>query len=370
MGQPASARPRPSVLVSVVVIGGEQHTLAGARQGDHGAAVGGRERFPRECLLGCAERDLAAVKAEDEIPRAHLVDVVGRDEQAATVGRQVAEQSLEPGRADGIEPVERLVEQKQLGVLHERTGDQDALALAAGQAAERLVREVAHANSVERIERLSPLDASGAPVPRDARDGTHGGDVECADRKVQARAVGLGDERGSCVEFDAAPDRRKLAEKCAEERCLTAAVGAENADPVTAPHRKFHAGEDSGPAVANGEIANARERAAGIARAHSQPRFPPVKPRIIASAFASSIPKYVAPGEPVGPSVSPYSSRLPTVPVCAATAFASFEFTERSKKIARTCSRFTCATSLAMSPADGSASVDCDGMIAPTTVIP
>ena len=36
-----------------------------------------------------------------------------------------------------------------------------------------------------------------------------------------------------------------------------------------------------------------------------QPRAPPVKPRVIASAFACSIARYVAPVEPFGPSVSP-----------------------------------------------------------------
>ena len=39
----------------------------------------------------------------------------------------------------------------------------------------------------------------------------------------------------------------------------------------------------------------------------AHPRAPPVKPRVIASAFACSIERYVAPRESLGPSVSPYS---------------------------------------------------------------
>jgi hypothetical protein len=37
----------------------------------------------------------------------------------------------------------------------------------------------------------------------------------------------------------------------------------------------------------------------------SHPAEPPVNPRMIASAFASSMPMYVEPVDPRGPSVSP-----------------------------------------------------------------
>src|SRR5689334_21290994 len=97
-------------VIMVMVVGGEEDALAGARDGHHGAAVGGGKRLARQGLLWCAERDLAAVQAEDPVPRARLLHVVRGDQQAVAVGGERGEQRLELVRAAGVEAGERLVQ--------------------------------------------------------------------------------------------------------------------------------------------------------------------------------------------------------------------------------------------------------------------
>src|SRR5436190_10552989 len=75
----------------VVMVGGEQHPLAGARDGHDGAAVGGGEGVARERLLWSSERDLTAVEAEDAIPRARLFDVVGGDQEPVALAGEIGE---------------------------------------------------------------------------------------------------------------------------------------------------------------------------------------------------------------------------------------------------------------------------------------
>src|SRR3954452_8081222 len=134
-----------SVVMVVVVVGGEEHALARARDRDHGTAIGGRKRLASERLIGRSKRDLAPVEAEDEIPLARLLDVVRGDQEAMAVAREIRQQPLEQLGTDGVESRERFVQQQQLRVLDQRTRDEDTLPLAAGEAAERAVCQLLHA---------------------------------------------------------------------------------------------------------------------------------------------------------------------------------------------------------------------------------
>src|SRR5690606_27014125 len=123
----------------------------------------------------------------------------------------------------------------------------------------------------------------------------------------------------------------------AKQRRLAAAVGAEQADPGAAVQLEVEAVDgERAAAVAAGEAARAHDRrrrpgAAGGPNL-SPPRghrgasphrtAPPLMPRAIASALWRSAARYVAPLDPCGPSVSPYSGSPMRAPVCSATALA------------------------------------------------
>src|SRR5581483_8412664 len=101
--------------------------------------------------------------------------------------------------------------------------------------------------------------------------------------------------------FDHAVRRLELAEQDAKERRLAAAVRPEHADALAGGEleRDVLDRRRLRLRIRGGEIDGAHEHA------HAQPLRPPVKPRMIAFAFARSIARYVAPLEPFGPSVSP-----------------------------------------------------------------
>src|SRR5207253_2751796 len=92
-----------------------------------------------------------------------------------------------------------------------------------------------------------------------------------------------------------AAQRSELAEEDAEERRLAAAVRPEDADPLALLGLERDAAQHHRAAVRGGEALDAQ-------RHRSRP---PLRPRTIASAFACSMPRYVAPADPAGPSASP-----------------------------------------------------------------
>src|SRR5438270_603404 len=83
-----------------------------------------------------------------------------------------------------------------------------------------------------------------------------------------------------------------LAEEDAEERRLAAAVRAEDADPLALLRVEGDAAQHDRAAVRRGEVLHTQ-------RHRSRP---PLRPRTIASAFACSMVRYVAPADPAGPS--------------------------------------------------------------------
>src|SRR5690242_14186746 len=149
----------------------EQGRLAG--EGDDLAAVGRLEDGPGQRLLRRPERDLAAVQAQDAVEAAGLLQVVRRDEEGATLTREVDEEPLEEVGTRLVDARERLVEEQHRRVLDERAGDEHALALAAGELAELLAGERGEADAVERGERSAAVGAPDRTPPGHARERPH-----------------------------------------------------------------------------------------------------------------------------------------------------------------------------------------------------
>src|SRR5438309_1345065 len=132
-----------------------------------------------------------------------------------------------------------------------------------------------------------------------ARERPHQRDVERRNRVVEPRALGLRNEPEPGRAPERASQRPQLAEENAKERRLAAAVRAQDADALACAGLERDPLQHRRAAVAGGEVARLEERA------HAQRTRPPERPRTIASAFARSMPRYVAPSDPEGPSVSP-----------------------------------------------------------------
>ena len=91
------------------------------------------------------------LSAQHPVEAARLVDVVGRHQHSAPLGGQLVDQRREHLRTGDVDAGEGLVEQHEPGVLHERTGDQHTLALAARELAERARRELLEVDRRQRV---------------------------------------------------------------------------------------------------------------------------------------------------------------------------------------------------------------------------
>ncbi len=139
----------------------------------------------------------------------HLVEGVGREEDGAAVGGGLAEQRAHLRLQERIEPARRLVEDGELGPVHERLHDPDLLPVAARQLPDRAVEHDAEplaervaerrsgaAQANERVELLARGEPVGEPQvagqvadPAARRDPVARG---CPGRRARARpAVGL-----------------------------------------------------------------------------------------------------------------------------------------------------------------------------------
>ena len=131
-----------------------------AVDGHDRAAVGRLEHRPGEHVRR-PERDLAAVQAEHAVEAARLVDVVRRDQHAPPLAGEPVDERREHVGAGRVDARERLVEQHEARVLHERARDQHALALAARELAER--RAPASSSSRPRRARRARGRARAGP---------------------------------------------------------------------------------------------------------------------------------------------------------------------------------------------------------------
>jgi hypothetical protein len=132
--------------------------------------------------------------------------------------------------------------------------------MAARELAERAPGLVSQADALERGERRAAVGAARAPPPGQARERAHEGDVERADREVQPRALGLGDDAAASAHLELAGDPRQVAEQGAEERRLAAAVGAEQPGAGPRHQREVEVLDGQRPAVAAAQAAGAHER--------------------------------------------------------------------------------------------------------------
>ena len=246
---------RSSGLVPVLVVL-DRDRAGGSRlvENDQLAPVGGLERGAVEHVAGRAERHLTPVQAEDEVERAGALHVVARHEQGAALAAQLREQAVDQRGAGRVDARERLVEEQHAGVLHERAGEQGALALAAGELAERGAGLVRQADAVERGMGRGAVGAPRRQPPASPGERAHEGHVERVDGEVQPGALRLGDVRGPPGHPDRPGGRLEIAQQRSEQRRLAAAVGAQHADGAAGVDAERHVAQDGRAAVAGGEV--------------------------------------------------------------------------------------------------------------------
>ena len=106
--------------------------------------------------------DLAALDDHDGVADPlHLLEVVGRhDDVHAELGADAADQGEHLRPLHRVEPVGRLVEQDELGIVSDRRGELDPLPLARGHRPDRTEALLAEAHEPQRVVR--PLDGGAA----------------------------------------------------------------------------------------------------------------------------------------------------------------------------------------------------------------
>ena len=130
---------------------------------------GRRQRRPASVAAGergrPVEDHLAGAQSDDalrELARQHhVVDV--DDGGKITLLADLADQPHDLARGLGIEARRRLVDEEQFGILLERPGDTDTLALASGEGIGALVDMFAEPDPVEQRERLVDVGLREAP---------------------------------------------------------------------------------------------------------------------------------------------------------------------------------------------------------------
>ena len=158
------------VVDMVVVVDIDRHVARdlGAEQFQVGRVAQHRLRMP-----GAADM---VVDANHLVGRCHhQMEVVGdhQDAAAAAVAKP-GDQPVEAGLAADIDALDGLVEDQQLGVAHQRPGEQDALELAAGNPLHRRIDDMADAGLGEgRFDRAATAAAA---------EGEEAGDAERHDR--------------------------------------------------------------------------------------------------------------------------------------------------------------------------------------------
>ena len=221
---------------------------------------------------------------------------MGGDQYRSPLVAQLAEDLEDPLARGAIDAAQRLVEQQHAGVLYERPGDQDALALAAGERAEPAAALGRQPDALERVGGGSPLHGAEPPVPGQRRVGPHQDDVECAYREVEPGALGLRHVGGGPAEPDLPAAVGSLPEQGAEQGRLTAAVGAEHGDRPTRFDGEVEAGDDGRPGRVTGLQAACLDERPG---AHWAPLT-----AIPTSAIAKTAPESTAIAAPGGTSSS------------------------------------------------------------------
>src|SRR6476661_3118772 len=100
-----------------MVVGWEDSQAAAVRDLHDRASVGGLQHSQVEDLAGRPEGDLSPVEADDEVPAPSLFEIVGGNQDSASLACKVSDQGLKPVRAGCVEPGEGLIEQQQASIL-------------------------------------------------------------------------------------------------------------------------------------------------------------------------------------------------------------------------------------------------------------
>ena len=181
-----------------------------------------------------------AVALEDEGARHDVVEevaVVADQQQRAGV---VHQQLLQDVERVGVEVVGRLVEHQDVGRLGEELGQQEAVALAAGEHARRGARARGFEEEVLEVADDVPAAALHLQAVVAARDVLRDrlGVVDRRPHLVEVGHLELGPE------LDRALGGRELAEQELDERRLARAVGADEADLVAAAQDEVEPADD------------------------------------------------------------------------------------------------------------------------------
>ncbi len=198
--------------------------------------------------------------------------------------RQLRDQRFQPLGAGPVEAGEGLVEQQHAGVLDQRPGDQDALALAAGEAAEGLLGERPEADAVERPRRRLALGADPGAATRAGARACPSSPRRAPRRGSRAASARSGEP---CRR-----SRRRAASRRSARSSPSTARSSVVLPPPLGPSRASvcpAARENSTPEIAAVAVVAGAE-AGGLDQGSAlHPRLPPVKPRTIALALAASI---------------------------------------------------------------------------------
>ena len=271
----ARMRARPSVGM-VVVVGREQIRAPAARR----AARRSRRRRCLERLAGRAPSSGGpnAIWRWFRHSTRSQARACSRSWVATSTPRPSAASSsssaVEPLGARRVEAGERLVEQQQPRVLHERARDQHALALAAGQLAERSSargRAARPRSSASSARRRSARP--GRPPPRQPGQRPHQRDVERGDRVVEARALGLRHGGRARPRLERPRERRSSPSSTRNSVVLPPPLGPSTRDALAGARRSNVTPRDGrAAAVAGGQVA-------GATSARSSTPIPPIGSR-------------------------------------------------------------------------------------------
>ncbi len=190
----------------------------------------GRRGVAKEAVDRRALGEPAVVEEQDLVAEAlGLAEVVRDQHDLGAGGVDRGDHRLDLARRRRVEARRRLVEEQHLGREHPRAGQREALLLAAGEHARRMVGETGQSDAGQRRER-----ALVAPVPR------HAGELKREAQVAQHRAA----EQHRPLEHHRLPARcardlrrapahaarrgREQAVADAQQHALARAVGAED----------------------------------------------------------------------------------------------------------------------------------------------
>ena len=202
---------------------------------DHPVAERLGEQRRAEHLVGRAVRHDATGEQQHAVGVAGLAEVMGRQHDGRPRRRLVGDHLEDALLRRQVEAGDRLVEEQQVGTGGERLGDQHALALAAGQIAERPAQHRPDVHPLRRLGDRPPVVGAEPAEQAALAVATHAQHLADADRHPAVLQLVLGDERDPDIAapFDAPGRRPQQAGEDEQQRALAAAVGSDERHRLT-----------------------------------------------------------------------------------------------------------------------------------------